>query len=218
MYYAPIEWTNHTARVVLLGISPGWTQMELAFRGAAVALADCQSPDEVARIAKLTGAFAGSIRSNLLRMLDDIGLPSALGINASSELFGTAGALLHTTSVIRYPVFVNTRNYTGTPAPMTSPLLADIARTVLVPELESVRGALIVPLGKAVERTLDTLAAEGRLGPKRWLSGFPHPSGANGHRVRIFNENRRSLTEQTQRILAAEGTRVCDDAPSRTII
>ena len=202
MYYAPIDWTNHNAQVVLLGITPGWTQMELAYRGAAAPIAARASPETVVRAAKSLGAFAGSIRNNMLRMLDDIGLPQALGIAASSELFGSASALLHTTSVIRYPVFVETRNYTGTPAPMTSPMLAEMARTILVSELKSVPSALIVPLGKAVEGTLDTLAREGSLNPNRWLSGFPHPSGANGHRVRIFNENRRSLARQTQQILS----------------
>jgi len=203
MYYTPIDWTNGAARIVLLGITPGWTQMALAFRGAAAAMADRKSPDDVARAAKFSGAFAGWIRNNLLRMLDDIGLPSVLGLGSASELFGTAGSLLHTTSVIRYPVFVGTRNYTGTPAPMKSPLLARFARTVLAPELESVPQALIVPLGNAVESTLDILAAEGHLGSKRWLSGFPHPSGANGHRVRIFNQNRCSLAEQVQRIIGS---------------
>lgn len=105
MHSAPIDWTNRAARPVLLDITPGWTQMELGFRGAAAAIVARQSPDTVARAAKLSGAFAGSIRNNLLRIPDDTGIPNALGISSSSQLFGTEGELLHTTFVSRYSVF-----------------------------------------------------------------------------------------------------------------
>lgn len=31
IYYAPFDHINETARVILLGVTPGWTQMKLAF-------------------------------------------------------------------------------------------------------------------------------------------------------------------------------------------
>lgn len=34
VYYAPFHYLNEVARVVLLGLTPGWTQMEAAFRAA----------------------------------------------------------------------------------------------------------------------------------------------------------------------------------------
>jgi hypothetical protein len=194
VYYAPFDWANTTARVILLGITPGWTQMELAYRGACRAIEAGKNGDDICREAKLHGSFAGTMRHHLVRMLDAIGLPEVLGIAAASDLFGTARHLLHTASAIRYPVFVGAKNYTGSPSPDKSPLLMGFARTVLAPELDAVRSALIVPLGKSVERVLQALAAEKRLDPNRWLSGFPHPSGANGHRVRSFEQNRESLS------------------------
>jgi hypothetical protein len=75
------------------------------------------------------------------------------------------------------------------------------ARDILALELESVPEAVIVPLGKSVEEVLAVLAAEGRIRPGRWLSGFPHPSGANGHRVCLLNQNHASLSEQLRTIL-----------------
>ena len=45
------------------------------------------------------------------------------------------------------------------------------------------------------------IAAEGRLAPGRCLSGFPHPSGANGHRVRKFAEGRVELRRVVERAL-----------------
>jgi hypothetical protein len=196
VYYAPFDWANAEARVTLLGITPGWTQMALAYRGAKDALDAGQDGAAICREAKLHGSFAGPLRKNLVAMLDDIGLPDALGLTSASELFGAARPLLHTSSVIRYPVFAGETNYTGHPPPTKSPLLMRFARNVLAPELALVGHALIVPLGKAVECVLDQLAAEGLIGRHRWLSGFPHPSGANGHRVRLFRDSVESLRRQ----------------------
>lgn len=55
--------------------------------------------------------------------------------------------------------------------------------------------AIIVPLGKSVSEALDHLAHAGQLDSKRCLWRFPHPSGANGHRVREFLERREHLRE-----------------------
>jgi len=204
IFYAPFDWANPNARVIILGITPGWTQMEIACREARAVLSSGGSAEDVCRLAKEHASFAGSMRVNLVRMLDALDLPRLFGIQSSSDLFGVARPLLHTASAIRYPVLVGTRNYTGTnPRPAKSPFLMRFAREVLAPELESVPKAAIVPLGKSVEEILVALAAEKRIRPGRWLSGFPHPSGANGHRVRLFNENRASLSGQLRTILGA---------------
>lgn len=202
IFYAPFDWVNPNARVIILGITPGWTQMEIACRVARTALSSGGSADDVCRSAKSHASFAGSMRVNLVQMLDALDLPRLLGIQSSSDLFGMAHPLLHTASAIRYPVFVGAKNYTGAnPRPTNSAFLMRFAREVLAPELESVPEAAIVPLGKSVEEVLVALAAERRVRPGRWLSGFPHPSGANGHRVRLFNENRASLSRQLRTIL-----------------
>ena len=196
MYYAPFDWLNRDARIILLGITPGWTQMELAYRVARAAIDTGAGPDAICREAKQHGAFAGSMRSNLVRMLDAIGIPAALGITSAADLFSAARSLLHTSSTIRYPVFVNARNYTGSPSPVQSAMLMRYARTVLAPELAAVPDAIIIPLGQSVERVLRALSDEGYVDAARWLSGFPHPSGANGHRARLFAAHRESLMRQ----------------------
>ena len=71
-----------------------------------------------------------------------------------------------------------------------------IARDQLVPELAKVPRSLIIPLGKTVESLLTILAETTSVAQARWISGFPHPSGANGHRARQFALNRDSLREQ----------------------
>jgi hypothetical protein len=202
VFYAPFDSVNPKARVIILGITPGWTQMEIAYREARRVLASGGSAEDACRCAKSQASFAGAMRANLVRMLDALHLPALLEIRSSSELFGVAHPLLHTASAFRYPVFVGNRNYTGAnPRPVDSPFLMRFARSILAPELESVSKAVIVPLGKSVEDVLVALAGERLIRSGRWLSGFPHPSGANGHRVRLFNENLEPLSEQLRRVL-----------------
>jgi hypothetical protein len=203
IYYCPFDWHNHSARVIIFGITPGFMQMELACRGARHAIAQGKTADEVCFAAKTHGSFAGPMRGNLVRMLDDIGLADLLDIDSSADLFAEKRALLHTASAIRYPVFKGATNYTGqSPRIIKSPLLMRIARTVLAQELTSVPDAVIVPLGKSVEEVLEVLTSEKLIDSRRWLAGFPHPSGANGHRLRIFRENRESLSVQLRAALS----------------
>jgi hypothetical protein len=197
VYYCPFDWQNRTARVIILGITPGFTQMELAVRGARDAIAQGKTADDVCLAAKMHGSFAGPMRRNLVSMLDTIGLNDVLGIESAGLLFGQHRHLLHTASAIRYPVFKGIANYSGqSPSIVNSPMLMRLAREILAPELALVPGAAIIPLGKSVEQVLEALTREGLLESRRWLAGFPHPSGANGHRARIFEKNRAHLAEQ----------------------
>ncbi|MFI5395832.1 MAG: hypothetical protein ACHQ9S_09895 [Candidatus Binatia bacterium] len=197
MYYAPFGSVNSSAVIALLGITPGWTQMEIAYRVARKEVEVGTVPGEICKRAKQNASFAGTMRTNLIRMLDDLLLPSCLGIETTSDLFGSASALVHTGSAIRYPVFVNGRNYTGhTPGILAHPFLRECIESVLAPELASVPDALVVPLGNAVSAALEHLAALGKLSAQRCLFGFPHPSGANGRRLKDFAARRQELTEK----------------------
>ena len=203
MYYAPFGSMRPAAKLAIIGVTPGWTQMEIAYRIARRALLAGRSLQEACQEAKRQASFGGSMRSILVSMLDDLEVPKLLRLSSSHELFETAGEQLHTTSAIRYPVFVDERNYTGNaPVIMTSPLLMDYARRVLAPELSQLSEAIFVPLGRAVESLLTILESEQRIPSGRILQGFPHPSGANGHRVRQFTANRESLRKRLAAILA----------------
>src|SRR2546425_1805387 len=113
IYYAPFDYVNENARVVLVGITPGWTQMEIAYRFARRALLEHALPVDVCRRAKEQASFAGSMRRNLISMLDDLDLQKFLDVPSCESLFSEYGSLTHTTSVVRYPVFINGANYTG---------------------------------------------------------------------------------------------------------
>lgn len=191
MYYAPHnEYVNRTAKVVIIGLTPGWSQMKMAFQVARSGLDQGLADAEISKIAKEAASFVGSMRSNLVFMLDQLELPQLLGIATSEELFQKQRHLLHTTSLLRYPVFKDMQNYTGsTPNLVNLPYLWETAYLSIQEELEGLEQALIIPLGKIVEVVLSRLVGEGKLTAQHCLWGFPHPSGANGHRHSQFNSN-----------------------------
>ncbi len=190
LFYAPFDFVNKSAKVAVIGITPGFQQMEIAFRAARTALVSGKTAAEACNQAKAAAAFAGRMRRNLISMLGEIGLHRWLGLSDPASLFSGHLSLVHTTSAIRYPVFVHGANYTGHAPPiLRHPVLRAMVFEVLCPELTEVPGALLIPLGKAVEECLCALVSAGLLGRERCLLGFPHPGGGNGHRIGQFELN-----------------------------
>ncbi len=145
------------------------------------------------------------MRTNLISMLDSIGLAQALGMASSETLFTEQGeALVHSTSSIRYPVFKGVKNYTGSTPPILRQAITSCYVELIARELDAVAPALVVPLGRAVETVMSELVRLGQLDESRCLFGFPHPSGANAHRPRQFTANRTALTSTVQRWAAAQ--------------
>ena len=138
----------------------------------------------------------------------------ALGIDSTARLFDSHHQLAAHVSAIDYPVFVNGRNYGGTsPALTRHPVLRSLVRASLGPRLDMAPGALVVPLGKAAQSALAFLAAEGLVDPARCLLGFPHPSGANGWRVRQYAARRHHLAGEIARWAATAAGR-----PARPVL
>lgn len=114
IYYAPHnEIINDKAKIFIVGITPGWTQTSIAYKTARDGLMNNLKSEDIKKECKRNSRFAGSMRKNLIEMLDELNLNKKLHIDSCSELFGTADNLLHTTSIIPYPVFINHKNYTG---------------------------------------------------------------------------------------------------------
>jgi len=192
IYYAPHnEYVNRGARIVIVGLTPGWQQMELAYRTASLALGRGCSAEDACREAKLVARFAGSMRRNLVGMLNELGLAQRFGRTDAAEWFEGAVNDLHTAAVLPQPVFVGGLNYTGHRPPLTpGAKLYGFAVDSLRAELSSLGRALVIPLGRTVELVCAALVAEGSLRENRCLRGFPHPSGANGHRHRQFAQTK----------------------------
>lgn len=190
VFYAPMHGLTPDAQIVIIGLTPGRSQMFAAFREIRKLLHEGSRPPQLFREVRRRIAFGGAMRTNLVQMLDQIGVADRLGLDTCADLFGSASHLLHSTSALRYPVFFKGNNYRGSPKIRSSKLLSYIVKTNLPHELQRFPNALIVPLGKAVEEGLN-VAGIGE--PLRILKGFPHPSGANGHRDKQFKSEFRRL-------------------------
>ncbi|MGZ5160500.1 MAG: hypothetical protein ACXWIT_08205 [Burkholderiales bacterium] len=199
--YAPFEYINGEAKIVIVGITPGRTQMVNALREAREQLKTGADASTALRAAKLTGAFSGSMRPNLIALLDGIGLHTWLRIATCGDLFGSGAEarLVQTASVLRNPVFINGENYNGTPNMTRHPLLREQLLTQFGADVQSLPNALFVPLGDKVSEALHFLADEGRLDRARILDGLPHPSGANAERIAYFlrRKERSALSAKT---------------------
>lgn len=209
LYWAPFEHVESAARVVLVGITPGWFQTELAFRTARNALRNGMSHAEAGALARRTASFSGPIRRTLVGMLDDLALNRALGIETCHSLWHEHHAMLHTTALVRYPLFVNGQNYTGyKPGPLKSPLLRPFITEVLAGELRRTPQSLVVPLGRVVAQALRLLADEGAIERARLLPGLPHPSGANVHRRSQFEAIREEAVQAVATWFGKQGVGV----------
>ncbi len=187
VFYSPFEWVNESAKLVLVGITPGRVQAANALAEAKRELTGGADARQALKAAKETGAFSGPMRKNLVAMLDHIGVPSWLGVDSSAALFdGKHAHLLQTASVLQFPVFVNGGNYNGTPDIVGTPLLRQMLLEHFAAMAKTLEGAAFVPLGPVPMKALRWLASTGHINPSRILEGLPHPSPANVERVNYF--------------------------------
>jgi hypothetical protein len=197
--YAPFEHINQDAKIVLVGITPGRRQAMDALVALRKSLLEGKSMPSALSVAKATASFAGAMRSNLSRMFDHVRLNQHLGLNSCSELFTTGAQLVHYTSALRNPVFVDGANYSGQPKISATPVLAKVVRDSFFQEARALHGALWVPLGGAAELALQMAVSESLIPAQGVLSGFPHASGANAERISYFigGKAREALSNKT---------------------
>ena len=169
IYYAPFEHINEKAKVVIVGITPGLHQMKKSFstvKNVKGQLTD----DEILHEVKKNSSFEPPMRKNLITMLDELQLQNYLGLSSTSELFDHASHLVHTTSVITYPVFYNGKNFSGsTPSILKTELLKKYVLENFKTEFRNLDNPLIVPSGVNVSKVLDFLAENGMLEPNSIL-------------------------------------------------
>ena len=187
IYYAPFDYVNPHAKVVLCGITPGLQQAELALNAAKQQILACSHIEISKQKAKETASFGGPMRSNLIALLDHVGVNEYLELDSCERLFSTHKHFVHYTSALRYPVFVEGQNYSGTPSMLSKPILKQQIDKYLVAEVQALpEDCLYVPLGPKVTQVFDYLVQKGLVNPDRVLNGLPHPSGANAERISYF--------------------------------
>ncbi|MEH7386816.1 hypothetical protein V7147_15600 [Bacillus sp. JJ1521] len=197
IYYAPFEYVNEAAKVMIVGITPGMHQMKRSFSTILDPKNKDLSDEQLLHQVKKNSSFEGPMRKYLIQLLDELCLHSYLGIVSTSELFSSASHLVQTASLIRYPVFYKGKNYSGsTPKMLKTELLKKHIMESFTQELVSMQNPLIIPLGVNVTAVFDYLSENGYVSPDSVLYGFPHTSGGNGHRHRQFAENKEKMKKK----------------------
>ena len=202
MYYAPLDYINIEAKIVIVGITPGFTQMEKAIRTLKQNYNKKKIDNEILMNVKSEAAFVGKMRKNLVQMLDEIELAGILKLNTCEQLFNCNNNLLtHMTSLLKYPVFKNKKNYTGrSPFIFNSKMLMNMVENIFLNEIKNIKYNIMIPLGTTVSNILRRISVKDLNMRQKCLFDFPHPSGANGHRVKIFSENRERYKEKIKEL------------------
>jgi hypothetical protein len=195
IYYAPFEYINCRARIALVGITPGPTQMVNANNAARRELLLGRASPEALEAAKGSASFSGEpMRSNLIKQLDHWGVHDFLGIEDSSKLFGNASHFVHLTSLLRYPTFVGGKDYRGSPNMTKHAILREYLHRYFVQEVRELKSAIFLGLGPQVQRVLDELVDGGILDGDRVIGGLLHPSGNCTYRINYLVGTRNTPT------------------------
>jgi len=181
IYYAPFDYINSKAKIMIVGITPGLQQMIQSFE----AIKNGRSLKEV----KDLSSFKGSMRTTLIKYLDALKINKKLRIKSCESLFNINSRYLHSTSLIKYPVFDKGKNYSGSNL-LKKKILLDFLETYFVKELKKLDKTIIIPLGNTVSSTIDYLNDKFSLKLKCFLKGFPHPSGLNVRKDFQFKKNK----------------------------
>ena len=184
IYYAPFDYINSKAKIVIVGITPGLQQMIQSFQ----VIKEGKSLKEV----KDLSSFKGSMRTTLIKYMDELKINKIIKIKSCERLFNLDNKYLHTTSLVKYPVFDKGKNYSGVNILKKRMLLNFIEKNFLK-ELKMHQNSIIIPLGNTVSSTIDYLNINYQLKLRCFLKGFPHPSGLNVRKNIQFKENKNKM-------------------------
>lgn len=185
VYYAPFDSVNLNAKVVLIGITPGESQMQRSWTAAKTASREgkdiAAAISEVKRLSSFNDK-RNQMRPNLYVLLEHWGIDAWLGLASGAALFEEGWNLVQTTSLVQFPTFLRGKNYAGkSPGILDHEFLRSVVYERLVPELQSIPNALLLPLGTTVEFVIRKLFAAGKI-TNPCIYGMLHPSPNNTYR------------------------------------
>ena len=210
IYYAPFEYVNENAKIVLVGITPGLQQAVNALNTAKIGLEKGSSSEDILKSVKSIASFSGSMRTNLINMLDHVGIHKKLGIASTNLLFSSHAHLVQMASILKNPVFVDGENYSGSPSMLKTPLLREVIQDFFVKEIcNKLKDPIFISLSPKVTEALEWLVSQKIINDNQILSGIPHPSGANAERIAYFlgNKQKDKLSIKTNPDVIDEGKR-----------
>ena len=187
--YVPFDHVNSDARLVIIGITPGPTQRDDAYDETRRLLARGLPDEEILSGVKKYAAFGGpSMRPNLERMIDALGIMSLLGGGRAAELWQARSHLLHATSVVPHAAFVGKKPFAGSFEEIQRVgLLRRCFERDFLPTLSRLpHDAHYIGLGPTPAAALAFAAEKGFIEPGRILGWLAHPSSQGGSQVSVY--------------------------------
>lgn len=184
-FFAPLDWINDAADIIIVGVTPGKQQALEALLTFRNTLKEGCSIEDAARRAKAAASFKGGMRTLGARLMDHFGLHKVFGLETTLDLFGRAAARAHYTSALRYPVIKKFQNYSGDRRVAKLPFMKRMIETHLAEEIAALPKAWIVPFGPTALLALEHLANSRLLDPDRILGGILHPGGQQWNRYNV---------------------------------
>lgn len=191
--YIPFEHVNKEAKLVIVGITPGPNQLELAYESAQRMIKAGKTESETLIEIKKHGAFgSNTMRPNLVKMLNHFGFDQILGVSDINSLWGSNSKLLHSTSVIPHAAFDVKQ---GQDSPFAKnfedvikcKIFHECFMDCFVPSLQEINSdALYIGLGRCPEQALSWCVEQGYLKKEQVLGAFSHPSTTGGSSVGYY--------------------------------
>lgn len=171
------DYVNPKAEVVIVGITPGNSQLK----------GERKELDK--KEIKREYAFRGTVRGNLVRMLDYIGVNNLLGINSCKSLWEEDFDRVEMTSLLKDATYVKGKNgrtmFKDAEKIEKSKALTEMFENGFVKDCEQYKKArLFVACGQGVYDELMKLKERGVITAP--VVAIAHPSGNNGVRVLYY--------------------------------
>jgi hypothetical protein len=109
VHFVPFGHFPENARIALIGITPGFEQMRLAYEAARDFRETVVEEIDLYRICGAAAGFGGPMRKILVGMLEEIGIHEAMGLHTAAELFHADRTDVIRASELQHPVFVRAR-------------------------------------------------------------------------------------------------------------
>jgi hypothetical protein len=194
-FYAPFDWVNEDADVVLIGITPGRAQAKAALKSLRGSLRRGLTAPDAARVAKQAASFDGDMRDIAAQLMNRFMFPKLFGLRDAADLFGSASHRAQYTSLLRYPVLhwqtkkkksgqkiTGWFDYSGANSVFSVEMLRRSIDQHFEPEITQFKHAWLVPFGPVPAMALESMVARDLVDPDRVLPGVNHPSGTQWNR------------------------------------
>ncbi|PPD35862.1 MAG: hypothetical protein CTY19_02115 [Methylomonas sp.] len=191
-YYAPFDYINVDAKIILVGITPGATQMNKALNTANISINEGIDCLEAMRKIKSDASFSGKMRFHAVNILNKTGFHKKLGIKCSNELWHKNNNLVQFCSLLKYPVFYKGKNYNGDPDLFATKQLKEMLINEFINDLKLINpDAILIPFGDFVGDVISTLKNQGLISHKipsneNCIVALPHPSGENNESISLL--------------------------------